>query len=1436
MVDVATNFAHYGSIYASSKDTSKYLDKAGNVWNYVGPSKNSILSPSTKGTNVGTYNALKSGLADGSNGLYYGARFAYAMRQTGLDHPYNGDISIITKGARLVGGVITMALLAITFAANNLLNMAFAIFQWINPFTALKYLTTDSAIKGTSIWAPAMEVARPIYKQIGGSIFIFALLAFMLAFFLALTGHSIIDTGNGHHQLGRDTLGHSIGSAVWKLLRRILVFFAGPIVIATLAADFMDQMKDDTNVTDSVAYEQIYGHYVDFSDWVDHSRLALPAKSGSGNSNELDTYGNNDFSTNYILEINGDGAGNEIANRLASKQKTSTKDFSKTMSFLWSYISSATYNGTSWQDNVRSTFKQQAAKANDDGAVKNPISEFKFNAGKANNWNTGNNYTYYDADDKNASSIGEKINNNPYLTDYSLDYDKSKGYYTTNAPSYSSPATLGSASNAGLSTLGMYNYLNTYADGSGVYYTTPTSFLGINTINQHASIGFVGRGFLFLANYLLMNVIMLTSALVLAFAVIIVLEGAVSGIPRLLIYAIELASLRWEGFLSIIKELIKMYARLVLSIAIVSIFTDTVTQVFDKLEEMLVTGGKGIKPIFSTINLLPFQMNTTVLALIRLIESAVLLLLIFVMLKTWRDILQLIGRLMDKVFGKIGGSRGNPKLPGQKNASRNFGGKNTNPNDPRRDQDGNDNGKDDPNSYEAVKARRKDALQQDDAKNPSLLNSMKAGAALAGLSALDKLDNTKGGQMFKAGAKGVMSALGGSKLGRLMGFKGRGDAASKLQKVENLAKQGMASAADPMTVDNSAQATQTDKEHDNAVANENQERTDAAENATDEAAKLLDQEQTQQDQKDQAKNQLANDIKKDGTLKKGADAAETLKNTQKALNQIDATHGENVTGAKKQVDNVLGNFNKMAQQEAKQNQAEEQQADQEVTQADQNLDNAKAYEQHENQAVNNLEKQAKLGNKQAQQALPEARQKAKQATAVRKQAEKQAEKAHDHKDRLTIAKNSALRSQMENATGKGVGNHGENLRKLSNGERTRARRQAFTALTHQVAPTVNKQGQMIDEQGQDVTATPEIIQQAQEAKQDALQTLNDTNATKAEKQDAQNKLDDANVVLTTGVQYGQFTKQGVQPSFKQASAQQIKYSQSIAPQSIVAAQTGYFMKQQAPELNQMQKRANAKVAEAQQIVQTGRTASGNQASAQQITEAKQIVSQTNPTQAIQNRMINSTNSIIEAATNEATAQYMHDHPEQQTAPDISSPEMQERVMRVIQKPQYLSQLQDSGVVSQNAPKQTVINQIRNVQSLGESYTAALKASQAPIERQVNARGGFTTDIRQNHELTRKIIKSASVKQVNQMTARSNWVDAKHYGNTTYKDVVEVLTKLTDAEHSGNAKQISDAKIYARQRGIATSLINSASNRQHTLKEIQDVKTNVTQEALSRGLD
>lgn len=1468
MADVAANFASYGSEFAGDKSTYKMFDSVGDAWNYFGPGAKSILGSGARGTNVSTYEALKNGLYNSKDdSLEVAARYAYAMSQSGLDHPIAGSsMSGITRGARIVGSWFAVGILSIMFAANTLLDVSFKLFRWINPFCALQYLESSSGGatgKINSLWRPIFDVVRPLYKTTGGIIWIGASLAFVIGVTFALTGHSIITDGSGKHSVAKDSLGHALGASAWKLLRRFIVFVAGPIFIGAFANDLLTDIHADSNLTNTVGYEQIYGNYVDFGGWAQHSRLALPAATKQ--SDKLTQTGNSAFSRSYILKINADGANNSVAKSVlssASGKKSTDKQASMkdqlsmyagtTKFLLGNYASGATYNGTTWESYVDSIIKNQAANYKgaggaDTGAVQNPALHFKYNDGKAGDYSQSvkNNTSHYDGtDSRNKPSSDAKIDKNSYTSDYSLAY--SNGAYTSNAPKYGSNASLGSTANAGLSTLGLYNYLNTSADGSGIQYTKPTQFLGMSTINQHASSGFVGRGILFLSSYLLMTILMLSCAVILLFATFIVVQGAISGIPRMIIYAFEFASLRWEGFVGVFKECVSMYVRLMLSQIIVGLFSTTVVQVFDKLEDLLLTGKHAAFGSVTSTVLMPFQVNTSILGFVRLLECVAVLGLLLMMLKSWWDLIHMINRIVEKLlsfFGGKGTAKPNAPKPNKMGNMNSQAGKKGGAGADARDDDA----LDDPNTYAAMDAKRKDPSLHENDKNLSLGQAMKQQAGMTGLKALDKFNGSKAGQLIKKGAKDLMAHVGGSPLGRLMGFKGRGDGAQSVEKMTKGLQQGAAAWADPTTYNDSADATMTDQEKEKDDAEKEQEHNDAIDKTiSDTAEEAKRQEKKAQEDAQKQKNRmddLSKEVGKDGKLEDPAKMSDVLDATDKGLKHLqDNKLDKHAQDQRERLGNITSEYRDQAKQKEQEDQQVEQQADQAVEQAQDQYDQTKQAYDSAVETRDQLAKQAEKQNstnpkerKQAQEAqkqLPMAQKKVDQAKQAQQQAKKRLQAARNNRDRISVAHNQHQRAEIMATTGKDIGANGENLRKVTAESRQRARDSQFTAMT-------GKKAAKIDQKGNATVASPAMIEKAKKAKKEAVSVLSNPVATQAEKADARKTIHDANVVLETGYQYGQFSETGQEPIYAnatQAEKDTAKQNEAVAH---VVASTGFAVDPKAEKAPAVMQAYNKKIQQAQQIVNTGNVVNEQgqtvPATSDQMMEARQMIS-TDPEQQIkivQAQMENVTSSVTQNADAYAQAKVQT---YKQNNPGVPQTEImrvtRDAKMEYMQKPEVMQQLKGTGMISSNATPEQVQTRIEEIQQLGDQTRMAIDASVAPIKRQL-ALGGFDASSQPiSPDVTRKIITQTAVENTRKLNARRTWVDSQHFGKTNYGQIEKALNHLMNANKTGNETKIKQARLLGKNYGISNAILNDPKQQSSVLNEIRNTRDQITSSALS----
>lgn len=1225
MDDMSQHFANAGGYWANSKDPSENnkIKGVGRNWNYFGNGQqSSILTNSAKGMKTGTFSALYNypigGKSDGNHSLYNAARFSFAMNSTGLDHQYNGAPTGFTKAAKFCGAWLTTITLWLCSLGQVFLTIVFDFFQWLNPFHALGYLVNKNPSGADkTFFAPLLDTIRPLYKSLNDMTMSWGILVFAIAILMALMGYSKSQNGYTGNGIGNNN--HGVIGASWGILKKMIIMFVAPLMIGALADGLTDELKDDASVNNTIVLKQIYGNYIDFSGWAQNSRLALP-----DGDNTLTDRGDTSFSPSYILKINAYGAQNSTAkdvindksnykgtdslthvksgapSNIANDVQSTFSKVGSTASWLTgAYASGSTINGTDWESRFRTELikKVRNSKGYDDGYQKNPYA-----------------FLY---DEKNTDEFGaygkdkyQKADDFAFYKDFSLQCKSHKGggvEYYSNTPQENKAADIGSAKGAGLSSIGLYNYLNTRSDGSGITYSQPKTFLGLGSVNQHASTGFVGRSILFIGSYVRMIAIMATAGLMVLFVVSIIYKGIIGGAPRIMLYTLQLGSGSWYGFVGVFKELVNMYARIIVGMLIVFLFNASAETIMDKIETLLNSAmGVGSGLIFhlgsASVSPLPMAAGTasTIIGIIRIIETLGCGLAIFVLLKTYGDILKFLDKAIQRIMDAISKTNaGHRMMPTPKataagmNNSSNTDMSNSSNASNNNDETNSSNLLDDSNDSDDIFHRSKDPnnnLTPDDQSVHGLRSGL-AGLAMDGLNSFE--NSTLGGGLMKGASAvmgGVTGALAGTKLGDKMGFKNKAQGANLLDNAMQNLKQRTAEAMDPTHANDSKRA---------GLGKKDKELLDQTEKAdTDALSEKAGQKAIENAQKDAklTKNfdengELKPKVKKENQVSEG-EATQELVERGNATDELKDAHEEFGKRAKAVQAGLQANAKtakdkvadaKDAVQAAKDNvQDAKDHLDDTQDDMDQAKDNVEQAQDGVEQAQNDV-KQAKdeveqakdeieqartpAQKKRAQQHLTNAQQKLaqaqkKQTQAQKKRAQAQAKydttqaKYDDAKQSYNKAKRSLSAAQKQHQVAK------TNAKKAEFSADTKKRADYIAAtgldpgLHGENIKALNKD--QIDKarerqftaltgksaKGEQV-ASPSQIKKVKSAKAKALQTLNNPNATAKEREEAKQTLHDADVVLSTGKTYGKFAT-----PVQDASASQIQKAKSARAEAL----------------------------------------------------------------------------------------------------------------------------------------------------------------------------------------------------------------------------------------------------------------------------------------------
>ena len=1392
LADVAAHYSNAGMSWLNSKDDYSGKAKDAHVvtpwnttygaWNFFGPGKNSILSDNNQGAKEATYSALQDTVdPKARTSVKNAARYSYAMAQTGLDHPIHGQMTIFKHGGRLLVGFITIIMVYMSFLGSNLLHIVFKLFQWVNPFYILQNVVGDNAKITNNIFGDLIKEIQPIYHELSQLSITFLLVSLFIGIALAFMGFR----QEGH----QEGLGSNIALRVTKKMLQIVSIFIMPVFIGVLSAQLTTELDGAMDVTSDIGLNEVYGNFVGFSSWASHSRLALPNKNTMGGSlrraDQLNVDGNNAFSEDYINAINAYGAGMKTPINIADPTyKTKMSDVTSAVSFLTSYMNGSTINGAAWNATFRARLHNRisntkgdtlTAKGSSSGsdktvskkdALKNPFKAISNDV--YGDYGNGGNYD-------NAMNL-------QFYKDGSLDTYVPKGiksyYFKSNAPQkadQSDVAAIGDPSEAGLSSIGLYNYLN--IDGSSsnkLNYTIPSKYTSANDLNTHTEVGFVGRGLLAVGSFCKMIVLIATSGLVVAFAGAVIIKGVLTDIPRLWLYVIKLSTGIFKAVVEVLRELVDLYARIVVGEAIVYGFQGLLPEICAKIESILINymTPKTGTMVLGSINLLPFaNVSAEAMGVLRFFEALAVGVIMYAVVRSFRDILRFIDELINNIMESLQRTRlGRAFLPtpqpnsnlgvnadSTNNASNNnnlnpdanmtnMNGMDGNPNEPIDDT---------PDTGDELRNRQRDPEQNYAHGHMKLGDQLRSQAGLLALDTMADLDKTKAGHALKKGTIAAMGALGGTKLGRTLGMQNRGEGMQAPEKAEQRLKQAIAMATDPLHANNTAKAGMSEAQRKATSAQEKYARQMASTAAIDSAKKAKQNER-------KAKKAIMDQFKPAGVDAQGRQKAE-LKDAAKAQDVVDALKAQNAL------------------------------APEAVAATQQFQDFAKKGYDKAQERTEKLAKEAQAA-KEAYAKNPTAENKAKMDHALNRL--KASEAVSD----------PGKRAMLEHAYKKAVMPNGYGLKAATAAQRSTAQARRFTALTGKAAATSTK-------------ATATQIKQAQKDAAAAKQVLLNPKATQAQRAQATQILKAANVVTETGRQFGPYATQTATNKLQAASAPELQAARKFQGVDQATIATNMVATDQAPKLSPAESTYVKKLDNARQVLNTGQIMSNGQArlaNRRELALANHTLSSDPAKQVnrIQARMLSTTSSVMEQARAYSKQQVA------QASPDMGPSELaqmqQQAIVQYMQKPEIQSQLKASGLINTKNP-QALQKQFAQIQKMDQNMRQGLNASLEPIRRQLRK-----TDERPGQGMLRH----AGEQQFDRLYASSRLVDRQHYKTTTNKQVRLATQRLLNAYNTKDADQIRDARDKAAAIGMANPIINSQKKLQQTVHTMREQRNNV----------
>lgn len=410
--------------------------------------------------------------------------YAYVMHTIGLDQSFKSGFKKVSLLYASAGTIEQIAYVVLS-NADRLFDGALQILSAINPITW--------AIKGANAspqFAPLANVINKLYRACRG--IGWAIMGIILAASLALAGMGVtVGTGQAHVGGAR-----AIVNTFVNLLKRLFVWMFLP-VFCMFFFDATVQYAQGAfeSQSNAVSDYAVFGSMVDYHDWVMNSRLDLP--SGVTLSSSLSDKHIQPLTHTDILKINQIGAGHTGLAGLVSAtdgqgrvdeingQNQDPKLDAEGKNLLTEWKSGDSIQASDYASAVSPDVRNNAAdEANKKASGDKGGSTDKKGSSKDSGSNGGS------TDSALAQELTKmKYNNNSNLQNGgSMDTPFFGGGATNGG------GVLSSTAHGGLSTLGMYAYLETSGDTNELTIVRPTQLSNETAQPRHRSVVLVGQG------------------------------------------------------------------------------------------------------------------------------------------------------------------------------------------------------------------------------------------------------------------------------------------------------------------------------------------------------------------------------------------------------------------------------------------------------------------------------------------------------------------------------------------------------------------------------------------------------------------------------------------------------------------------------------------------------------------------------------------------------------------------------------------------------------------------------------------------------------------------------------------------------------------------------------------------------------------------------
>lgn len=429
----------------------------------------------------------------GEEGIYAYMVYGHALSQLGLDSSVNPNFALMSTIIRAIAGIVFAIFFLLASIVDFIMDAAIKVMKFLSPFY---WLLGDASYRDSVTYTrdvpsqlkPLQEFVSGIYTTLrDNSVIVIAMSLTFLIFYWIIRGRS----GDNMSRLRR------------FLTRTMFLLVGVPLLLSTyeLGINWLSNFRASQTVNANYITARTF---MDFENWAKKYNLALFNDTTISVKTDKNVSGDVTADTNprkIALSVNrhitGKDMGFDYENSFNKSDKNTLnpsnfqKDFQNGLDIIGRYIKGSYYTASSYETDMRSKISaDEMAETVEQLGDKDNWAEGDFLTGRQGKWisnNGGDGLTLGSYNNAGASSgltfnPGGRTNNkvaNLGMADPSVKISDKKG----------------------LSTLAMYNYLNSTFDDANV--TTYSSNKASSDIvrNKHRSVNLVGNGIMKLFYY-----------------------------------------------------------------------------------------------------------------------------------------------------------------------------------------------------------------------------------------------------------------------------------------------------------------------------------------------------------------------------------------------------------------------------------------------------------------------------------------------------------------------------------------------------------------------------------------------------------------------------------------------------------------------------------------------------------------------------------------------------------------------------------------------------------------------------------------------------------------------------------------------------------------------------------------------------------------------